>query len=378
MSIQAKRTATGERRYEVRLRDPAGKEYSRTFRTRKEAERFSAAERTDRSRGLWVDPRMSETKFEDWAGLWLGADPNKRPKSIVTDETIIRLHLNPTLGPRPLAAITPVDVQRLVSMWSRECAPGSTRRRFATLRAILTAAVDAELLGRSPCRKTKLPEDSPKPRHVVTPEELRALASAIGPDYRAMVYMGAVLGLRIGECLALRVGRLDLLRGTLAVAESVGEIHGRLVYGEPKSAAGRRTMTMPAGLVPIVAAHLSRRSLTAADADALVFASPNGGPGRPTNWRERQWTPATRAAGLDGLRFHDLRKTAATAMVTEGVDVRTAQARLGHSDPRLTLSVYAQATGDADRAAADRLGAHFLGTPATVARDGRGMQQPTG
>jgi integrase len=66
---------------------------------------------------------------------------------------------------------------------------------------------------------------------------------------------------------------------------------------------------------------------------------------------------------LDGLRFHDLRKAAATAMVTSGVDVRTAQARLGHADPRLTLAVYAQTTSEADRSAADRLGAHFLSGP---------------
>jgi hypothetical protein len=75
---------------------------------------------------------------------------------------------------------------------------------------------------------------------------LHRLAEAIGPDYAAMVYLGAVLGLRVGECMALRVGRVDILHGTLAVAESVSEVHGTLAYGEPKSEAGRRTMTMPA------------------------------------------------------------------------------------------------------------------------------------
>jgi hypothetical protein len=86
MSVEARTTANGERRYEVRLRDPAGKEYSRTFRTRKDAERFAATERADRSRGLWVDPRKSETTFAAWAAFWLASDPNKRPKSIVTDD----------------------------------------------------------------------------------------------------------------------------------------------------------------------------------------------------------------------------------------------------------------------------------------------------
>jgi integrase len=64
--------------------------------------------------------------------------------------------------------------------------------------------------------------------------------------------------------------------------------------------------------------------------------------------------------GLDGLTFHDLRRANATGLVAEGVDVRTAQARLGHSDPRLTLAIYAQATGEADRVAAERIGARFL------------------
>jgi integrase len=67
-----------------------------------------------------------------------------------------------------------------------------------------------------------------------------------------------------------------------------------------------------------------------------------------------------KAAGLDGLNFHDLRRTNATAMVAEGVDVKTAQARLGHSDPRLTLAIYAQATTEGDRAAATKLGTRLM------------------
>lgn len=68
-----------------------------------------------------------------------------------------------------------------------------------------------------------------------------------------------------------------------------------------------------------------------------------------------------KAAGLDGLNFHDLRRTNATAMVAEGVDVKTAQARLGHSDPRWTLAIYAQATTEGDRSAASKLGARLMG-----------------
>lgn len=70
--------------------------------------------------------------------------------------------------------------------------------------------------------------------------------------------------------------------------------------------------------------------------------------------------PACEAAGLQGIGFHLLRRASVTARVFARVDLKSAQTRLGHSDPRLTLSIYAQAVAEADRSAADVLGAHFL------------------
>ncbi|MFO7548681.1 MAG: tyrosine-type recombinase/integrase [Acidimicrobiia bacterium] len=77
------------------------------------------------------------------------------------------------------------------------------------------------------------------------------------------------------------------------------------------------------------------------------------------HWLHRVWYPARAKAGLDWLQFHDLRRANATGLVLEGVDLKTAQTRLGHTDPRLTLGIYAQATTEADRQAADRLGERF-------------------
>ena len=90
MSIEARATRSGGRRYEVRLRDPGGKEYSRSFRTRKEAERFEATQRADRARGTWLNPRAGDTRFEAWAREWLASDPGKSPNSIARDRSILR------------------------------------------------------------------------------------------------------------------------------------------------------------------------------------------------------------------------------------------------------------------------------------------------
>ncbi len=375
--IKARKTAVGTR-YDVRLRDPDGREYSRTFNTKREAQAFDARERADRSRGGWVDPRKSATTFDELATEWIGASPAKRPSAWARDESIIRLHLRPTLGRRPLATITRRDVQALVNAWSAKRAPRTVRRQYGVLRAILNAAVANDLIARSPCQGIKLPQVHPGERHVVDAEELAALADALGEDYSPMVYLGAVLGLRWGECAGLRVGRLDLLRFTLAVAwQRTRGIGGATVEGPPKSDAGRRTLAVPAELIAMLADHLARQGLTAADAEAWVFTAPNGGPLEYAHFRHRVWLPATRSAGLKGLQFHDLRRANATGLVDEGVDLKTAQTRLGHFDPRLTLAVYAQAVSASDHDAAARLGGRFMtasrGHSHGGSRDGRGM-----
>jgi integrase len=187
------------------------------------------------------------------------------------------------------------------------------------------------------------------------------LALELGDEYGPMAWLGAVLGLRWGEVAALRVGRVDLLKRTLTVAEASGRSStGTPVLGPPKSDAGYRTLSVPAALCELLANRLATRRLTGADLGALVFVAPDGGPLHYSNWRQRVWVPSCERAGLSGLGFHDLRRANATALVADGVDLKTAQARLGHSDPRLTLAVYAQATSEADRAAAEKLGAWFL------------------
>jgi len=132
------------------------------------------------------------------------------------------------------------------------------------------------------------------------------------------------------------------------------------VPGPPKSADGRRTLAVPASLMGVLADQLERRGITTHDVEAFVFTTPDGEHLDYSNWLHRIWYPAREQAGLKWLQFHDLRRANATGLIHEGVDLKTAQTRLGHTDPRLTLAIYAQATIEADRAAADALGEGFL------------------
>ncbi len=358
--------------YDVRAR-VGDREISKTFARRKDAEAFAATLEVDKLRGLAVDPRGGRTSVEELARSWLSSNPAKRPDTLATDEYHLRAHILPVLGGHQIAGVTQRHIQALAGDLSTRLAPRTVRRALGVVRALLAYAVDAELVGRSPYRSIKLPRVVPTRRSLPTGEALTELVDAVPKRYQAMLYCATVLGLRFSEVAGLRVGELDLEHGTLHVNETVTrDGKGRPVFGPPKSDASRRTLAIPEALRDLLAEHLSRSGLTAADTGKLVFSAPTGGPLRYANWRNRVWVPATRAAGLEGLGFHDLRRANATALVRLGVDVKTAQERLGHSDVRMTLGLYAQAEKPADREAAKRLGEVFMRDP----RDGRGMSAP--
>lgn len=360
MSIH-KRTTDRGTVYDVRLRGPDGREVSRTLQTKRAAVDYEAAQRTAKARGAWIDPRGGNLTMAEVSSQWLDNSTGKRQSTLARDESALRVHVLPHLGSRRIGSLTPGDIRAVVSHWTARMAPRTVHRTYGTMRAVLNYAVETDLISRSPCRGIRLPGVEPGRVMVVKPEELVRLADAMPETSSPMVWLGAVLGLRWGEVAGLRVGRIDLLRKTITVAEQVTRGMGGVGFmSPPKSVSGLRTLSIPEELAELMSAHLARRRLTGAEPNALVFANADGEPLDYSNWRRRVWLPAVSNAGLKGLQFHDLRRTNATAMVLDGVDVKTAQARLGHSDPRLTLAIYAQATEEGDRSAAGKLGARLM------------------
>ena len=359
----------------VRLRFD-GRTVSQRFDTRADAVNYANTMETDKLRGDVIDPRAGSVPFDTFARGWLTSDPSKRPSSLGRDRTIVETRLIPAFGSKSVKAIRHDDVQALVNLWTKDdLAPSTVGRQFTTLQAVMSAAVRSGKIGRSPCVGVRLPSTSPRQSLILAPEMVDQLAEKIGEAWGPMVYLGAVLGLRWGEVAGLRVGDIDLDSGLLAVSHqrTRGE-HGEMVEGAPKSRAGVRTLALPAGLVPMLRDHLAARGLTEDDSGAYVFAGRRGAPLHYSNWRRRVWVPACEALGLAGFGFHDLRHVAGTALVASGVDVKTAGTRLGHSSPTLTLRLYAQATTEADRRAADAIGAHFFPVRKTRAKIGSGAK----
>ena len=204
----------------------------------------------------------------------------------------------------------------------------------------------------------------------LTPTQVNQVADAIDARYRGLVLLGAYGGLRLGEMFGLRWGSVDLLRRRVKVNEICVEVRGEVLFGPPKTKAGIRTVPIPS----VVADELAKLTGPNPDPKALVFTGGKGAPLRAGAFRQRVWYPATKAAGLDGLRLHDLRHTAVTLWIAAGANPKEIAVRAGHSSVVTVLDRYGHLYPEAEDRLSDALDAMAVAvtpTPATAPRSTR-------
>jgi integrase len=225
-------------------------------------------------------------------------------------------------------------------------------KAYRLLARILGSAVEARFLAVNPCGIRRAASDGAPEMRIATVDQVAAVAQRVPARYRALVLVAAFGGLRWGELAGLRRKRVDPERGTVTVAEQLLEVNGAFSVGPPKSAAGRRAVSLPAVVVEALGEHL--RSYTAKSPEAFVFLSSQGTHLRRSNFNRRVWQPATRAAGVEGLRVHDLRHTAGTLATAAGGSLREVMDRLGHSTTVAAVR-YRHVMADRDAAIAREL-----------------------
>jgi integrase len=189
-------------------------------------------------------------------------------------------------------------------------------------------------------------------RPVLTVAHVFAVADAMPPRYRLLVLRATFGSLRWGELAALTRQNVDTELGAVRVSAALVELRdGRLVVGPPKSAAGRRTVALPAGLLPAVKEHVT--TFVRDEPNALMFAGPKGAPLRRSNF-QKHWRVALAAAELSDVHFHDLRHTGSTLAAHAGATLSDLMSRMGHSSTR-AARIYLHTTSDRDRAVAAAL-----------------------
>jgi integrase len=226
----------------------------------------------DLARGAWVDPRAGRVTLAEYSRRWLALRTDLRPRTRELYASLLKLHIRPVLGTVEIARITPSMVRSWYAELSGDDGPGraTAARCYRLLRTIMNTAVTDELMVKNPCQVKGVGAERSPERPVITVLQAQALAEVIAPRFRAAVLLASYCSMRRGEILALRRGDVDLLHGTLTVRRAVVSLAtGELFMGDPKTAAGRRTIAIPDVIVPSLEDHLT--SHVAAPPDSLLF-----------------------------------------------------------------------------------------------------------
>lgn len=353
-------TAGGKITWRAHYRDPEGKQRSKTFGRRIDAQRYLVTVESAILVSAYIDPARSTLTVGSMIDEWLAGKINLKPSTRARYESAVEVHVRPRWGTTPLSKVTHADVQAwLASMVATGLSSASVRKAHGVFNGVLTRAVRDKRIPSNPADGVDLPRIVERKRRYLTAAEVTTLAEAAG-RHRLAILVLSYGGLRWSELAALRVGRVDLLRRRLRIAEAMVEVNrGRIEWGTPKSHESR-SVPLPRFLVDELATHLAGRP-----ADALVFTSPAGGPLRNRNARRDWFDHAAEKAGAAGLTPHELRHTAASLAVSAGANVKAVQRMLGHASAALTLDRYADLFDDDLNAVAERLDA--VGRAAGVA-----------
>jgi integrase len=342
-------------RYQVRHLGPDGlmRAAPQTFERKRDADLWLAQTQGDLARGDWMDPDAGRVPLGQFADAWLAERANLSETTRERYASSLKLQIRPQLGHLQLRDITDAAVRR----WRKELIDAGTgastiAKAYRLLRAVLNTAVDDELIRRNPCRIKGASNDNSPERPVLDVEQVLAAARAVPERYRALVLLATFTSLRFGELAGLQRADIDAANGLVHIRRAQIELSdGRLLIKAPKTEAGKRSVSIPAAVLPDLEAHLAKHALPGAE--GRVFGAGGGTPLRRQNFR-RVWVKALAEAELPAVHFHDLRHTGNTLAAGSGASLRELMARMGHASTRAAV-IYQHASVQRDRAIAASL-----------------------
>lgn len=303
---------------------------------------------SDRAEGLISD--AGALTIGEYLDCWLkDVRDTVRESTYERHNQLVRLHIRPTLGRVKLKDLTAAHArwfyrERLDS----GLAPATIHKMHVVLNKALKGAVADGLITRNVAAGQKLPRITREEIHPLSPKKTRRLLEAASGDRLEALYVLAIAtGLRQGELLSLKWEDVDLERGVVRVHRTLTRTGGRYSFGAPKTRKSRRSVRLTLAAVEALQAHLSRQLEDMEHKGSLyrpgglVFANEIGGIINPSNLRNRSFARILKRAGLPpGTRFHDLRHTCATLLLSSNVNPKVVSEMLGHSSIAITLDTY--------------------------------------
>jgi integrase len=324
-----------------------GKRYSITGHTRKDVRLRMTAMARDRDRGM-PTPEANITVAK-WLDDWLQARRGIRDSSWIRNEQLVRIHLRPGLGKHRLAKLTPAHVQRFYADKLAEgtLSSSTVKRMHETLHKCLQDALHMGLVVRNAADVPNKLQNAKAPKQTYTTRQAgQLLRSLAGDRMEALIVLVLNTGMREGELIALKWADVDLACATVRVQQGRTKKIRGFADETTKTESSRRSIALTPEAVEALRAHRTRQKTERLAMGSLwpkndlVFVSSAGTHLNPSNLR-KWWMRQTEIAQLPHIRFHDLRHTAATWLIAQGVPVNIVQRMLGHADPATTMRFYA-------------------------------------
>jgi len=322
-----------------------GQRLGKSFSTQKECRSWIKDMQEQIENGLSVDG--FKMTVHDLFKMWLESiQGSVRPRTLDQYQGVVRNHLEPVLGEIKLRELQPYQIQQL---YNSLLAEGKSNRTVQLVHSVIHRALvvgqQLGLVGRNPASAVTPPKVPQKEMQVLDDNQARQLLiAAQGDRYEAMYYLAITTGLRQGELLGLKWEDIDFSSGILQVKRQLQRVPGKGVrLSEPKTKAGRRQIQLGPESVNQLITHRKRQDIEREgdrwEEHGLIFPSSVG---TPTGQRNliRSYKRLLKKAGLPNIRFHDLRHTAATLMLLNGIPLIVVSRRLGHSKPSVTLDIY--------------------------------------
>ena len=333
--------------------------------TRKECEsRLRAAIAAAESGKALATSKMTLGHFTE---QWL--ETIERPATFRRYADTMRIHVLPSLGSAQLAKIGPPHLQKLYKdKLESGLSPTTVNFLHVTLHGALKQAVRWGLIERNPTELVDPPRRTQPEFETWSAEQTRSgLATGDETGLAALWRLALLTGMRRGELLGLKWEDIDFATGTLSVRRTLTRGKGGTwELGQPKTKSGRRSIALPASCVEALKRHRAHQAEERLrlgpiwEGQGFIFTSHTGHP-LHVNTLMYQFKKLIEAADVPSIRFHDLRHTCATLLLSQGVHPKIVQERLGHANISMTLDHYSHVTPDMQRQAADTLDAALAG-----------------
>ncbi len=362
----------GKQAYRIRMEfgtDEAGKRIrkSEVIYGDKEAKSRHAelVQEKDTGRAVTSKKQTMGAYLAEW--LETAARPRLKQRTFQDYSEIVARYVKPRLGKVQVNQITSLLLQKLYSEHLKSGLQASTiRKTHAVIHSALKQAVRWRFLPYNPAQDVELPRMERKEAPALGVEVADRFIEAALTMPRGIVYLVAMAtGMRPAEYLGLKWPDVNLETGEIRVQRVLNWLRGQgggWVFEEPKTAKGRRTVTIPPTVCTWLRAHRDAQRAAREHAGdlwqdhGLVFTSETGGPLDPDNLNTRYFKPILAAAGLpETLRPYDLRHACATILLEAGTPAKVVGERLGHSSITLTMDTYSHVTPTMQRGAADKL-----------------------